>query len=321
MIQTFDQYLFVHHALSHFSYTEELISPKQRFRYQEFIASMMSPVTGYPPKFYDSSYRYIENLVKESSMDTPDMVPHHEIPTTPSANLTSPPKSFSFIEPENPDSPMIQPLPPTSTCQLFAFPQNVKSKNSHPISPLDNIAEISLDQVPLEKIRNPLKGTQPISFDFPCIQDESPKPKKKKKNIPQRLTLSNNTNISLASPEPLSCPIPVHLNPAAPKAEGESSFFFSDQLSPTQCNSASYLTKVQQFTPEAATAFPFGNLTIRTNPPQPNFQFAFSDNNLGRGCSGLPGSEATPYSSFTWPSGVKRHSESPITPRTPTVVH
>ncbi|KAI6659947.1 hypothetical protein LOD99_14287 [Oopsacas minuta] len=207
MIQTFDQYLFVYHALSHFTYTEQLISPRMRNDYQRFISSMMSPISGFPPKFYNSSNKLIDELNKGTNVmetSTPARVPHHEILTTPSINTNSSAlKSFSFIEPELP---------------------------------------------------------QP------------------------------------------------------------------------QCNSASYQTKDKQFNfPDTSrklrscehTAFPFGNLTIRSNTPSDHFPFTFSDNNLGKGCVVPPNNESTTYSSFTWPSGVKRipvTSGSPITPRTPTLL-
>ena len=332
MIQTFDQYLFVYHALSHFSYTEQLISPKLRSAYQGFIASMMSPISGFPPKFYNSSNKYIDELMNETNSNTATKVPHHEILTTPSISVGSVTNSFSFQDPGSPQVPASKPDPPSN--QMFLFPQITKSAKRHEVPPLHNINEITPENT------NPNIGLfpshsgkqlQPIYFDFPAVSEESPKPKKKK-NIPQRLTLSSSS--ALPSPEPLSCPVPDLLTPTNCRPDCEPSFFFSEQRSEVHSNSASYLTKDQHFTfPDPPsrrqrscehTAFPFGNLTIRTNTPNSNIQFAFSDNNLGRGCCTLPTNESTPYSSFTWPSGVKRipvTSGSPITPRTPTLVH
>ena len=329
MIQTFDQYLFVYHALCHFSHTEQLISPKLRNAYQGFIASMMSPISGYPPKFYNSSNKYIDELMKDTNSNF-TTVPHHEILTTPSISVGSVPNSFSFQEPTPSQSPFSKPDLPAS--QMFLFPQVTKVTKTS--SPLHNISEVTPENTNPNICLFPCQsGKQllPIYFDFPPVAEESPKPKKK--NIPQRLTLSNSSDRPI-SPDPLSCPMPALLTPTNCRADCEPSFFFSEPRSDIQSNSASYLTKDQHFTfPDTPsrrqrscehTAFPFGNLTIKASTPNSNIPFAFSDNNIGRGCATIPTNESTPYSSFTWPSGVKRipvTSSSPITPRTPTLVH
>ena len=330
MIQTFDQYLFVYHALSHFSYTEQLINLKLRSTYQKFIATMMSPVSGFPPIFYNSSNKYIDELMDETNSNASFIVPHHEILTTPSISVGSVPNSFSFLDPEPPQPTVSKPDPPA--CQLFLFPQLTRSTKTS--SPLHGINEVTPENIDPNICLFPShlgKQIPPISFDFPSVAEESPKPKRK--NIPQRLTL-NNASVLPLSPEPVSCPVPALLTPTNCRPDCEPRFFFSEQRPDIHSNSANYLSKDQHFTfPETPkrqrscehTAFPFGNLTIRTNTPNSNIPFAFSDNNIGRGCATtLPTNESTPYSSFTWPSGVKRipvTSSSPITPRTPTLVH
>ena len=327
MIQTFDQYLFVYHALSHFSYSEKLISSKLRIDYQRFIAFMTSPVSGYPPRFYNSSNKYIDELTNDTGvMDTTSNVPHHEILTTPSIYTeSSDHKFFPIVEPQTQHSIN----PPESNTSAFLFTQVTKPQKSN-LPSLLNLTDINLENTNTNKFFPCFKEIQPLSFDFPVLPEEPLIPKKKK--IPKRLTLPKSPDVPLSSPEPLSCPAPA-LTPTNCREKCEPSFFFPDHRANIQCSSASYLTKDRSFNfPDPTrklrscehTAFPFGNLTIRGNTPSDNFSFTFSDSNLGRGCAVPTTNEPASFSSFTWPTGVKRMpvtTSSPITPRTPTLVH